>query len=254
MADSNTQPGSGAVAPEVLLNEWVDDGSSPSLIGVLTGTLLTATTVVGISLITLETGVTIEVGDLLQIDSEIMLVTDVSSTSYTTIRGVYNTSPDSHISTFTVSRLNLSSGRVISTQTWVTDDDTNQNVFDLGRVLVEGYDDLQVCLNMRYLNFPGGVYLHESRTESVALLRNLPSLPITGFSMHGSTAEYIPRTSTNTLLGWGEMIFAIRRRRLTAADETAVLGTEGNDALVIGLGSTQEGQLRHFQIQVMLIP
>ena len=240
--------------PEFLLNEWVEDGSDPSLIGVLTGTLLTVTTVVGSSLITLETGVTIEVGDLLQIDSEIMLVTAVSSTSYTVIRGVYNTSAGgSYLSSADVSRLNLNSGRNLSTRTWVYDADTNENVFDMGLAFVEDDDAANICLNMRYLNFPGGVYLHESRIEAVALLRDLPSLPLTGFSMHGSTAEYIPRTSTNSLLGWGEMIFAIRRRRLTAADETAGLGTEGNDALVVGLGSTQEGQLRHFQMQIVMV-
>ena len=235
---------------EELLNEWQADPPDVA-VGVTGSELLANGSDVAV---TLASGQTIAVGDFLQIDDEVLRVTVIIGMgSYTVTRGVFGTDGlVSHAINTAVTKLPRAEGRTIAPLTWVYDVVTNNNIFDMGRPLLPADDNKDIKLEFRYYSLASGVRLLETKSEGVFAYRRALEHPLTGQSLHEALSEYIPRQNIGALNTFGALNFAIGHRTLTAQDETDGLGTEGNSALVIGLGSSEPGSLIRFEMRITL--
>ena len=235
---------------EELLNEWQADLPDVA-VGVLGAVILASGTTLAV---TLASGQTIVVGDFLQIDDEVLrVVSFIGVGAYSVTRGVLGTDAAvSHATNAAVTKLQRAEGRTIAPFTWVYDVDTNRNVFDMGRALVDADDNKDIKLEFRYYSLQSGVRIIETESEGVFAYRRALENPLTGQSLNEALSEYIPRQNIGALNTFGALNFAIGHRTLTAQDEIDGLGTEGNSALVIGLGSSEPGSLIRFEMRVSL--
>ena len=239
-----------AVDVEDLLDERVADGADVS-IGTV-GTALSAS--VQVLSLAADATQTLSMGDLLRIDDEVVLVTAVSNQStFTVSREAWGTDDTSHTVGTTVSLLQPGAGRVINDLTFLQDDDTNDNVFDLGRPLVDDDDDRDLHLELSWIST--GVRVFDAFNVRVGQLRRLASHPLTGSSLHETLGHVVTRSNQDDLSGGTFMEIVYAHRRLTATDEALGHGTADDDAIVVALKSgANTPPLTHVQAYIYLSP
>ena len=129
--------------------------------------------------------------------------------------------------------MGIGPGRRIDLRTWVYDAATNENVFDLGRVLTENDDNRSLNADVSYIS--DGIRTYDHWDIEVRQLRRMISHPLEGTSLHETAGHVVTRSDGDSLNGQTFMEFIYAHRRITAQDETDGIGTEGNDALVIAV-------------------
>ena len=232
---SGSGSGSGS-GTEDLLDEVVADGD-PVVIGTTAG--VTTSTVASFQL-TAQATSTVVIGDFLQLNDEIALVTLVSNNqrTFTVTRGVFGTDAATHADATSVSLLQIGAGRNINIQTWVYDSSTNQNVFDLGRGLTDDDDDGILNADLSWIS--ASIRHYDHWDIGVRQLRRMQSHALEGDSLHETSGHVVTRSNNTGLVGAAIMEFVYAHRRLTAQDETDGLGIEGNDALVVAIRSANQ--------------
>ena len=196
---------------------------------------------------------TLSIGDLLQIDDEILYITDVPSQSVITVsRAAFNTTLALHLTTTNIYKYDIGEGRTLTSRTFEYNADTNDNVFDLGRPLdldIDGNKFLHGDLSW----VGGGVRHYDHWSIRVGQLLRMDSHSLTGDSVHETSGHVVTRLNVADLASttFSELVYA--HRRLTEADETVGHGAEDDDALVLGLRSVAAQVIYHFQAYLYLV-
>ena len=241
------------VLREDLVEEIRADTVGVSGIGILLGQMTAATQI--LILTADSTYSSLQMYDVLRVENELMHIISLSSLSTLTVRrGAFGTTAVLHADGTSVDYVGYGRGRQIAPRTWVPNSISNENVFDLGRALDADADGTKV-LNFDTSYIATGVRHYDRWDINVAHFLRMLDRPLVGSTLNETAGHMVTRAGNNTLEGSAVMEFVYGRHVLSAADETAGLGTEGNTALVLAIrGGAQTLGATNFQAGIYLTP
>ena len=245
------QMGAAGEPVEDLFDEHEDDGVPEENVTALSTSIGTTNTVFVVDSVPTST---IAAGDFIQVNDEIMYVIGytVATMTLSIKRGVLGTVAGIHLVGTEVDLLDIADGRTIAAQTFAWDSDSNNNIFDLGRVLTAEDDDKILWISIEYFSSDSGGHLFESKPIPVDLFRRFRSHSLTIDDITDTLPIIIPRQNRSDLSSGGEATIHIGRHRLTADDETNNRGIEGDDSIILALSSTNTTSLTRFQVHIFL--
>ena len=133
--------------------------------------------------------------------------------------------------------------RTINLRVWAQDDTTNNNTFDLGRILLPADDNKVLWLNASYT--AGGLdnkYL--SQAFLCSQIRSLPEHDGTGTSVANAIPFYVSRDSVTVLTAVGHSPVYIARGRSSSNNDILRFGFASNNAT---------NSLTNFQARIILL-
>ena len=235
---------------ETLIDERVNNGAILEDVAALSGNHAAALTTITL---TAAPSSAIEVGDFIGVNHERMLVTAVAGTSLTVTRAVFGTDAEEHGGAAGVDLLDIGGGRIIAPRTWTYDESTHSNSYDLGRVLDSA--ESGQFLNVEFSWYSPAAKIHQPPSRITIPVDDFITLddhPLLGTSTHDTRQEVVLRQDHSGLTSSNIAILLIARHRLTAADETAGAGVEGNDAVIVALSSSETDSLSRVQAYIYL--
>ena len=239
----------GGVSREALLDELAEDPADINGIGSILGTVTDSVT--SITLIADSTYADLQVYDVIRVEDELMHITAVTVAlrSFDVDRGAFGTDAVQHVVASSVDYVGYGRGRVLESRTWEPSA-TNDNVFDFGRELLEASDG-DKKINVEYSYIAKGVRHYDHWDTSVRHFLRMKDGLVSGDKTHETTGRLVMNAGVDHLRSSSYMVFVYAKRTLTAADETAGYGVEGNTALLIGLRGAAPS-LSNFQTQIYL--
>ena len=100
--------------------------------------------------------------------------------------------------------MGIGPGRRIDLRTWVYDAATNENVFDLGRVLTDEDDNRSLNADVSYIS--DGIRTYDHWDIEVRQLRRMISHPLEGTSLHETAGHVVTRSDGDSLSGIGYLL------------------------------------------------
>ena len=208
-------------------------------ISVQIGTLDTVINLTTTSIVLAETPDPVPtVAGFLLIDSEVMDITAVNGSTLTVTRAARGTLATAHVAGVEVLYLTVANGgvgRTFQTRTWVHGS-THENRVDLGRTLTSDDDDAEIYVEFEYDS--GGARRIGEAVIDAQTLREMHDLDRIASSTTNETFPIVmQRADQNDLTNNAVMLVHVGRRRFTSFDAANYGVIEGNDGLIIGVGS-----------------
>ena len=241
--------GGGGADPETLFD------NHPTLveIGTLASNLTSTVTSLTLAALPTETPTT---ADFLLIDGEVIDLSVVNGAVLSGTRGQRGTDGAVHLAGTPVYLLTVANGGLgstLTTRSWVYGG-SNQNAFDLGKVLTEAADDGKDCfIEVEYDS--NDVRRYGAITIGAQTLRELRSLArISTSTTHETFPLIMQRVDQTNLIANAPMMLYFGRKRFDATDATNYGVTAGNDGLRLAVGMGGSAALMYrFYMRVSLV-